>query len=231
MAATVAELQPLLTHFKATATSTPSGMQCFTIITPHCHITVCITGAGILQTAYHVNNYLHTQNYHWAIAAGIAGSFTRRLDIGDVVEVHKQQIADLGAEDHKQFIPIEQMPFYNPNHFPYTNGCLYNQHTSDFPLLPYPIPRVNGITVNTVSGRTSTIQLRKKLYNPDIECMEGAAFFYTCQMHGIGFTEIRAISNYVEPRNPKLWNIPLAINNLCAFLTEWVLLWESSGRL
>lgn len=222
VAATTAELEPLLQHFGAAENPALPGVQGFEFTTPQCRVVVCITGAGILHTACHVTNALQLQRFNLAIAAGIAGSFTPKLPIGTVVEVYRQQIADLGAENHGHFIPIEQMPFYNPNLFPYQNGCLYNPNPGTL-LLKEPLPRVAGITVNTVSGRKSTIQLRRKLYKPDVECMEGAAFFYTCLLQGVNFAEIRAISNYVEPRNTAIWNIPLAINNLCKCLSDWIL--------
>jgi len=44
--------------------------------------------------------------------------------------------------------------------------------------------------------------------------MEGAAFFYVCQLQKIPHIQIRSISNYVEPRNRANWNISLAIKNL-----------------
>ena len=51
--------------------------------------------------------------------------------------------------------------------------------------------------------------------------MEGAAFFYVCLCENIPFLQIRAISNYVEQRNEKNWNIPLAIKNLCLTLIDF----------
>jgi futalosine hydrolase len=44
--------------------------------------------------------------------------------------------------------------------------------------------------------------------------MEGAAFFYICARESIPFVSIRAISNMVERRDRKKWNIPLAVDNL-----------------
>jgi len=54
------------------------------------------------------------------------------------------------------------------------------------------------------------------LFNPQVESMEGAAFFYACLLEGITCSQIRTISNKVEKRNKDNWNIPLAVKNLCA---------------
>jgi futalosine hydrolase len=86
------------------------------------------------------------------------------------------------------------------------------------------IPAVKGVTNNTVSGEKQLIKWRKEKFSPDIETMEGAAFFYVCLHENVPFVEIRSISNMVEPRDKSKWNIPLAIKNLSdkvnAFLTN-----------
>ena len=50
--------------------------------------------------------------------------------------------------------------------------------------------------------------------NPQIESMEGAAFFYACKIARIPCLQIRSISNYVERRNKASWDILLAIKTL-----------------
>jgi futalosine hydrolase len=70
---------------------------------------------------------------------------------------------------------------------------------------------------------TGSVGTRAKLvnkYDPDIETMEGAAFFYICARECIPFISVRAISNMVERRDRKKWNIPLAIDNLAIKLDD-----------
>jgi futalosine hydrolase len=76
------------------------------------------------------------------------------------------------------------------------------------------LPKVAGITVQTVSGRKETNKERFRIFSPEVESMEGAAFFYVCLMEGIPFIEIRAISNYVGERDKSKWEIPFALKNL-----------------
>ena len=47
-----------------------------------------------------------------------------------------------------------------------------------------------------------------------IESMEGFPFFYVSLMKNIPFISLRAISNYVEPRNKENWQINAAVQNL-----------------
>jgi len=57
---------------------------------------------------------------------------------------------------------------------------------------------------------------------PQLESMEGAAFFYACTQAGVPCLQIRAVSNYVEKRNRDAWQIGLAIKNLNSFAAEFL---------
>ena len=82
---------------------------------------------------------------------------------------------------------------------------------------------VKAITVNTATGSEITRKKLIKKFNPDIETMEGATFFYICARENIPFLAIRAISNRVEPRDKSKWNIQLALDNLSEKLNEVIL--------
>jgi len=44
--------------------------------------------------------------------------------------------------------------------------------------------------------------------------MEGAWFAYTCAVQKTDYMSVRAVSNIVEPRDLKRWDIPLALSGL-----------------
>jgi futalosine hydrolase len=77
---------------------------------------------------------------------------------------------------------------------------------------------VNAITVNASTGSERTKQRLSEKFNPAIETMEGAAFFYICAREFIPFLALRSVSNMVEKRNRDKWNIPLAIDNMAVAL-------------
>ena len=79
---------------------------------------------------------------------------------------------------------------------------------------------VSSITVNRVHGNKRSITEIINRLNPDIENMEGAAFFQVCNTFNVPCIQIRAISNKVERRNKDNWNLPLAIKNLNNKLVE-----------
>jgi futalosine hydrolase len=82
------------------------------------------------------------------------------------------------------------------------------------------VKTVNAITVNTATGSDKTRDRLVKKFNPDIETMEGATFFYICRREKIPFIALRAISNIVENRNKSNWDLDLALLNLAEKLNE-----------
>ncbi len=79
---------------------------------------------------------------------------------------------------------------------PYKGGLLYTdiKYKNKMKGLLKP---VRAITVNTATGSEITKEKLLKKFNPDIETMEGATFFYICSRENIPFLAVRAISNKV----------------------------------
>lgn len=175
-------------------------------------IDILITGIGLVFTSFHLTKALTEKKYDLIINAGIAGSFNPELPIGEIVFVIQEAFSDLGIEGTDSFKTLFETGFMNNNEFPFINGKLHCSIPEK--LKENEIKRVNGISSNTAHGNEKTIDELVKKFNPDIETMEGAAFFYVCLMEKVKFIELRAISNYVEKRDKSKWNIPLAVENL-----------------
>jgi futalosine hydrolase len=73
---------------------------------------------------------------------------------------------------------------------------------------------VSAITVNTVHGSERSIAAVTARCAPQVESMEGAAFMFACQMHGLPFAQVRAVSNAVERRNRGAWKLVDAVTTL-----------------
>jgi len=175
-------------------------------------IDVLITGIGSISAAYMLMKFVTAEVYDFVIQVGIAGSYNKKLHIGSVVQVLNEQFADLGVEDKNKFVTLFEEGICSPDKLPYSGGKLVNPANFD-PEIVKDIPCVSGITVNCVSGSNETISLYRNKFTPDIESMEGAVLFYVCIMEDIPFLELRGISNFVEERNKKLWNVELAVNS------------------
>ncbi len=179
-----------------------------------------ITGVGMFLTGIAMTQYLAKEDFDWVINMGIAGAFNRDLKIGEVVEVVEERFGDLGAQEKNgDFTDVFELKLMSANEFPFEYGSMHRKAYSDFALH---LKTVKGLTVNKVHGKTDDILLIKNKYHSDIETMEGAAFFYVCLLQKIPFTQIRAISNYVEPRNRANWDIPTAVRHLNEVVWELV---------
>jgi futalosine hydrolase len=76
------------------------------------------------------------------------------------------------------------------------------------------LPRVCGITVNTVHGSEATIAAVRQRCSPQVESMEGAAFAYACALAAVPYAQVRAVSNIVERRNRDAWRLDVAVSAL-----------------
>ena len=176
------------------------------------HIEVLITGIGMTATAYQLGRKLALNKYDIALNLGIAGSFNRNINLGDVVNIVSEQFYELGVEDGDEFKDLFSIGLLDHNTMPFTNGMLKN-NSACLSVLPSLLV-MKGITVSKVHGNAESVATATQRSNADIESMEGAAFMYVCLMEKVEFLQIRAVSNYVEKRNRAAWNIPLAIKNL-----------------
>lgn len=180
-------------------------------------IHILLTGVGMMQSAFALASELAKQTYDGALLAGIAGAFDKQLQLGEVVAVESECYGDLGAEDKEDFIDIVDLGFLQPDAFPFQGGRIINE---DSLFIGAALPLYPSLSVNTVTGKQSSIDARSSKYHCALETMEGIAFHYACKQAKIPFVQIRAISNYVTPRNKAEWNIPLAIQNLNQYLIE-----------
>jgi futalosine hydrolase len=183
-------------------------------------INILVTGVGGISTAWAMKQWLtNNPNPDLAINAGIAGSYTNRLKPGDVVLVGTDCFADMGIESGDRFITLAEAGLLDPDMFPFERGVIHsrNRYISRVGKI---LEIVKGITVNTCTGSEVTIEKLINKFNPDIETMEGATFFYICAREKISFLGVRAISNKVESESRDSWNIPLALDNLSEKLNE-----------
>ena len=186
-------------------------------------IIILVAGVGSVSTAWTMKQWLSVnEKPDLAINAGIAGSYNMELIIGDVVMPVSDCFADAGIEDGDNFFTLSEAGIIGADEFPYMDGLLYSDNRY-YEKMRNILKPVRAITVNTVTGsETSRIKLLKK-FNPDIETMEGATFFYICSREKIPFLALRAISNRVEKRNKNNWNIELALANLSEKLNDVIL--------
>jgi len=173
-------------------------------------VDILITGLGTTFTTFHLTNTLRDTKYDIVINVGIAGSLTRELKIGEVVNVVFEEFADLGIETPNEFMTLFESGYININEYPFENGILKASNQNGW----LELKKVRGITANKSHGKAKSIEAIQTKFPAHTESMEGAAVFYVCNWMGVDCYQIRSISNYVEPRDASKWNIPLALENL-----------------
>ncbi len=213
IAATLPEIQPFIHHIQATSIKE----NFYSIELEDITLDILIAGAGSVPFLYNLSKHIHASSTpDMMILTGIAGTFRKDLPNGTLVEVMEEIWADTGAQDKDgSFLSMFDLGLWTQHEKPYTEGVLRHSN-SYFPELQ----QVRSVTVHTVSGTQSRIDTLLEQFDPVIENMEGAAFYYFAGQEGIPCTQIRAISNFVEPRNRDAWEIGLAIKNLNAYLKK-----------
>ena len=208
VAATKPEIEPLLQYYAVDAKN-----EGFFTSQNGDDLSVLITGVGLVNTAFQMGKYSH-YTFDYIFNLGIAGAFNRPLKIGEVVNVVKDTICEMGAEAGEDFISYPDLNLGGTN--------VYEAENSIQLSLLNKLTRVNSVSVNTVHGNEHRIKKTMQTFHPDIESMEGAAFMRACSGISCNYLQIRSISNYVEMRDKSKWDIPLAIKNLNAFALELI---------
>jgi futalosine hydrolase len=166
----------------------------------------------MVATAFALGKYFGKNNCDAALNLGLAGSFNRDLALGSVVNIVQDHFAEIGAEDDEKFLSLKEMNLEG-------EAEVMNENEFGNSALEM-IPKVCGISVNTVHGNEKSIEKVFARFHPNTESMEGAAFLYACKQQQVPCAQVRAISNYVEKRDRAAWNIPLAIGSLNAKAME-----------
>ena len=175
-------------------------------------VTFHTTGIGILTSTYQITTLINHHHPDIIVQAGIAGSFSKSLQIGDVVVVKNEYNGDLGVSENAMFLDVFDMNLLKANEFPYDEKALPNTWLSRLNLMH--LKEVNAVTVNEITTSVERISSLKEKYMCSVESMEGAALHYVCLQTQTPFLQIRSISNYIGERDKRKWNIKLALDEL-----------------
>lgn len=151
-------------------------------------------GVGMAECAAATAKLIVESKPDLMILAGIAGTYSDNIEIGETVIVGSEVIADLGRYSEDEFTELYQKTYYSPI------------ATSGYKI----------VTSNTTNCAAAMIT---KPVKADIENMEGAAFFAMCERFSVPAIEVRTISNRVgEAIGGK--NMIISINRLALELEK-----------
>lgn len=158
-------------------------------------------------------HFLTRFRFERVLLVGLAGAVPGQgLALGQLVQANEEHFADLGYERMGRIISLEEsgLPLLN-----WREGEL----GTPLPCAPLDAGLTSGsfATVNTVTQGAERIAewVSRGMV---AENMEGAGVAMACQIMGVPFSEVRAISNFLGPRDPSLWQTEAAL----AALREWL---------
>ena len=179
-----------------------------------------ITGIGMLATAVSLTKIILQGQPDLVIQAGIGGSYSKQISLGQVVVVKQEFLGDMGVEEADIWKDIFDLNLIGDNDFPFAKKQINNPYLPKLNVLQ--LVEVVGVTVNEISTSQQRIEQLVSKYNPIIESMEGAVLHYVCTDLQVPYIQIRSISNYVGERDKSKWQMPLSIANLNNILVDIV---------
>ncbi|PWB56982.1 MAG: futalosine hydrolase [Candidatus Methanoperedenaceae archaeon] len=182
-------------------------------------------GVGKVNAAHLTTLILERNDIDYLILFGVGGAYSDAV-VGDVVVARNESYGEEGMIIGEGWKPMD-----------FTGFALLKKETEYFNTFPMDRKLMklainaskdislhaicgNFITVSQCSGTSVSGEIMQKRFNGLCENMEGAAVAHICAIYGIPMVEIRGISNMIEDRNLKKWNVPLAASNCNKAVSE-----------
>jgi futalosine hydrolase len=170
-------------------------------------VTVAAVGVGPAAAAAGTSRLLTLAEaggspYTWVLSAGIAGGFPTSTAIGGVVLAARSIAADLGAESPDGFLSLAELGF---------GTSVYEPDLALLAALRAALPTAavgDVLTGSTVTGTAASAEVILARHPGAVaEAMEGYGVACAAATCGVGFAELRTISNLVGPRDRAAWRI------------------------
>jgi futalosine hydrolase len=193
-------------------------------------LAVCAAGAGKINAAAVTAAMIERYHPQLVINTGCAGAYPGNgLDIGNLVVASEELLVDEGVVVHNGWQDLSYMRLpavdYAGRHC-YNTVPLSRRAAEKAMQLAdnYGVSLTRGrfATVSTCSGTTLQGVAISRRWNAIVENMEGAAVAQVCLRYGVDCLEIRGISNQVEERDLKTWNIPAAVEAAQRFVLKYL---------
>ena len=176
---------------------------------------VCSAGVGKVNAAAASAVMIERFSPGLVINTGCAGAYIGSgLSVGDLVAASEEVLADDGVivEEGWKDLRFMELPYFEGGGGQSYNIITLSAHAADKAIQ---LADASGIsltagrfaTVSTCSGTARRGEEMAKRWNVIAENMEGAAVAHICLRYGVDCLEIRGISNLVDERDMKKWEI------------------------
>jgi futalosine hydrolase len=183
------------------------------------------SGIGKTNASYGATILIERFSPRIIINFGVGGAYPSScLKPGDIAIAEKEIYGDEGVLLNNGFKGMETIgiPFLLKGRKKYFNLIPLNRKlvkktvaTARSVQLASPVTISSGpfLTLSAITGTFKRAAELEGRFHAICENMEGAAVAHICTLYSIPMIEIRGISNAVEDRNTKKWNVTLAAEN------------------
>lgn len=200
------------------------------------NIVYTISGMGKANAAHAATILLEKFSPEIAILFGVGGAYpSTGLKVGDIAVAEKEVYGDEGVlvKDGFKGTKFIGIPLLKKARKEYFNDFPLDKKLADkavqsSELVTRHSSHVTGVksgvfvTLSACTGtRKRAVELKKR-FSAICENMEGASAAHICTLYGIPMVEIRGISNIVEDRDKRKWDIRLAAENCQKAVMEFM---------
>jgi len=193
-------------------------------------VVLCAGGIGKINAAAATAVLIERFQPRLVINTGCTGAYLASgLSVGDLAVASDEFLGDEGVLTSAgwqdlRFMGIPSMTHGNQQ---YHNTIPLSKHPAEkaMQLADYcgvKLVRGRFITVSTCSGSRQRGEELARCFHGICESMEGAAVAQTCLRYGIDCLEIRGVSNLVDERDLKTWDIPRAVEAAQRFVLKYI---------
>lgn len=196
------------------------------------NLRIVISTSGVGRNNAAAATAVMIDRYHpqLVINTGCAGAyFGSGLAVGNLVVASEEILAEDGVIVTEGWKDLRYMniPSVEQGGRCYYNVLPLSRHASEkaMQMADYYgvfLMRGRSATVSTCSGSRQRGKELFQHWNVVMENMEGAAVAQICLRCSVDCLEIRGISNQVEERDMKKWNIPLAVGAAQRFILKYL---------
>jgi futalosine hydrolase len=217
-----AEADRLLASTVVTKSTTLGSKQLIEGIIGDQTILLCIGGLGKVNAAHTATLMLSRFDPDALLVFGIGGAYpSSGAGIGDLALASEEVAGDEGVLTLEGFrdtryigIPLVKT----------ATSLIYTTYPASQHLMQRSLQSVAAhrtfneekihvgrfVTLSTCTGTAERAQEMEERYHGLCENMEGAAVAQVAELHGVPWLEVRGISNIVDERDMKKWDIPKA---------------------
>jgi futalosine hydrolase len=193
------------------------------------HVIFTHCGVGKVNAAHSATLVLENYDVDVLILFGIGGAYPdSSLKIGDIAIADSENYGEEGVMTKEGWSPMEYTGFpLLKNKKEYYNTFALDAKLAQIAVRAskdcgFHTEQGNFVTVSQCSGTRKCGKLMKKRFNGLSENMEGAAVAHICAMYGVPMVEVRGISNMIDDRDLKKWDIETAVSNCNKVVMELV---------